>query len=529
MDIRLIDAPADERRARGASTASSGRPPRARTAAARRAASTATSRHGGHAARARRHLLLPVLLGGAGAHRLDQARRASTTSASGSTWRPADAFGVATFYAMLSLEPRPPRVVHVCDDLACRCRGSDELIAAARGAASARRVSSPADGSATWYRSPCLGQCDRAPAALRHGGRRASRRSTCSRRSASAMCSPPSTARRAGPAPRRRVAAGRATPALRLLRAGRRRRPDEPRRLPRARRLRRRSAARSRLAPRASSARSRTRSLLGRGGAAFPTGRQVGGRRAPAGAAPLRRLQRRRVRARAPSRIGVIMDGDPFALIEAMTIAGYATGCRAAATSTSAASTRWRTARSGEAIEEARRRGFLGPDVIGEGFAFEIEIRKGAGAYICGEETAIFNSIEGFRGEPRNKPPFPVVAGPLRQADCDQQRRDARQRPRDRARRRPGLRRRSAPRGRPGTKLFCVSGHVARPGVYEVPFGATLRRAARARGRRAGGRALQAVLLGGAAGGFVGPDELDLAADVRGRTRARHDARLRAS
>ena len=65
----------------------------------------------------------------------------------------------------------------------------------------------------------------------------------------------------------------------------------------------------------------------------------------------------------------------------------------------------------GDAIAEARRRGYLGDDVLGEGFAFDIEIRKGAGAYICGEETAIFNSIEGFRGEPRNKPPFPVDAG----------------------------------------------------------------------------------------------------------------------
>ena len=85
-------------------------------------------------------------------------------------------------------------------------------------------------------------------------------------------------------------------------------------------------------------------------------------------------------------------------------------------------------------------RGFLGDDVLGHGFAFDVEIRKGAGAYICGEETAIFNSIEGYRGEPRNKPPFPVDARPLRQADRRQQRRDARQRARHRARGRPGLR-----------------------------------------------------------------------------------------
>ena len=71
----------------------------------------------------------------------------------------------------------------------------------------------------------------------------------------------------------------------------------------------------------------------------------------------------------------------------------------------------------GEALAEARLRGFLGDDILGEGFSFDIEIRKGAGAYICGEETAIFNSIEGQRGEPRNKPPFPVVSGLFAQAD----------------------------------------------------------------------------------------------------------------
>src|SRR6185312_2940450 len=63
------------------------------------------------------------------------------------------------------------------------------------------------------------------------------------------------------------------------------------------------------------------------------------------------------------------------------------------------------------AVTLARRHGFLGEDIMGQGMRFDIELRKGAGAYICGEETALFNSIEGFRGEPRNKPPFPVDAG----------------------------------------------------------------------------------------------------------------------
>ena len=78
---------------------------------------------------------------------------------------PADAYGVATFYALLALEPRPPRVVHVCEDLACRCHGSEDLIAQLEERFGAEGELS-ADGSATWYRSPCLGRCDRAPAAM---------------------------------------------------------------------------------------------------------------------------------------------------------------------------------------------------------------------------------------------------------------------------------------------------------------------------------------------------------------------------
>jgi NADH-quinone oxidoreductase subunit F len=95
------------------------------------------------------------------------------------------------------------------------------------------------------------------------------------------------------------------------------------------------------------------------------------------------------------------MESDPFALIEAMTIAAYTIGCERG----------WlyirgeyplATRRLEGAIAQARRRGLLGPDVLGGGFSFDVELRRGAGAYICGEETALMNSIEGFRGEPRN-------------------------------------------------------------------------------------------------------------------------------
>ena len=118
----------------------------------------------GHAVREQRHLLLPALWA--------LQERSGWISPGGLNELcrrllipPADAYGVATFYAMLAVEPRPARVVHVCEDIACRCHGSDELIAQLEERFGGEGELS-ADGSATWYRSPCLGQCDRAPAAL---------------------------------------------------------------------------------------------------------------------------------------------------------------------------------------------------------------------------------------------------------------------------------------------------------------------------------------------------------------------------
>jgi NADH-quinone oxidoreductase subunit F len=145
---------------------------------------------------------------------------------------------------------------------------------------------------------------------------------------------------------------------------------------------------------------------------------------------------------------------------------------------------------------------------MAQGFRFDIELRRGAGAYICGEETALLNSIEGYRGEPRNKPPFPVQVGlfgkptvvnnvetlvnvleVIRHGGTT-----------------------FASIGTPastGTKLFCVSSCIARPGVYEVPFGTTLQTLLDLAGGLRQGRTLQAILLGGAAGTFLTPEQLD--------------------
>ena len=378
------------------------------------------------------------------AGRLDQRGRAELRLPAAHV-PPAEAYGVATFYAMFSTETAAATVVHVCDDIACRIAGAErrstrsladdrtprasasgvDLDAALPRPVRARARGVPPDGGsgAATCRSAAstVGRSSRSCTA-------APERRPRSRRHATA----PQTARRHD-ATRVAAAAPRASGVVD---------PDVARRLPGARRLRG-AAARAR-------ARARGRDPRGHGLEAararrrgVPDRREVEGRREQPVRPALLRLQRRRVRARARSRTASLMEEDPFAVVEAMTIAGLRDRRRSRASSTSAASTRCATERLEHAIEQARRRGFLGDDVMGEGFAFDIELRRGAGAYICGEETALFNSIEGKRGEPRNKPPFPVEQRPVRQADRHQQRRDAGQRargpPRSAARRSPRI------------------------------------------------------------------------------------------
>ncbi|MCL4170159.1 UNVERIFIED_CONTAM: hypothetical protein GTU68_020983, partial [Idotea baltica] len=244
--------------------------------------------------------------------------------------------------------------------------------------------------------------------------------------------------------------------------------------------------------------------LMGRGGAAFPTGIKWRAVAAESG-------QKYVVVNADESEPGtfkdrVLIENDPFALIEAMTIAGFATG----------ATKGWiyirgeyplATQRLEQAIIQARDAGFLGQGIARSSLEFDIEVRRGAGAYICGEETALFNSLEGFRGEPRQKPPFPTTNGLF-------DRPTAINNPEtlvnvldivvDGGAAYTAI----GTEGSAGSKLFCLSGHVARPGVYEVDFRATLGELIELAGGVIGD--LAAVMLGGAAGSFVGPDSLDM-------------------
>jgi NADH-quinone oxidoreductase subunit F len=416
---------------------------------------------------------------------------------------PAEAHGVASFYGLLSLEPRPRRVLRVCDDIGCRCRGALELIAALEAERPGGRARP--DDEALWVRSPCLGLCDHGPAALLTVAGEAPLERLFgpltpedARAVLAGDLAPSAAARRPPPQ------AG--DPALRLLaRAG----TSDPGSLD-AYRARGGYAALRRafdLGPEGVLREVLDSKLLGRGGAAFPTGRKW------------EAVARQPVRPHylvcnadesepGTFKDRVLMEDDPFAVLEAMTVAGYATGCELGVVYVRGEYP-LAAERLAHAIRRCRARGLLGADVMGRGARFDVEIRRGAGAYICGEETALFNSIEGFRGEPRNKPPFPVQAGLfgkptlVNNVETLVSALDAV------ARGGPAFARVGTEQST-GTKLFCLSGCVEAPGVYEVPFGATVRDLVRLAGGVRGGGRLQAVLLGGAAGGWIGPGELDL-------------------
>jgi NADH-quinone oxidoreductase subunit F len=256
--------------------------------------------------------------------------------------------------------------------------------------------------------------------------------------------------------------------------------------------------------------------LMGRGGAAFPTGRKWAAVAAQA-IEPHYLVCNADESEPGTFKDRVMLEGDPFAIVEAMTIEAFAVGAERGFLYLRGEYPLARRRLTG-AVDAARTAGLLGPDILGSGFGFDIEIRIGAGAYIVGEETALFESIEGGRPEPRNKPPFPVEVGLFGRPTAVNNVETLANVPlllRIGAEAYAGI----GTEGSRGPKLFCVSGRVARPGVYEADFGVTLREVIAMAGGVADGRGLQAVLLGGAAGVFVGLDRLPMPLTFEG-TRA---------
>ena len=248
--------------------------------------------------------------------------------------------------------------------------------------------------------------------------------------------------------------------------------------------------------------------LMGRGGAAFPTGwkweqvyRADSSHQTPYLVCNADESEPGTFKDR------VIMEEDPFLLIESMTIAGLAIGSQQAYLYIRGEYP-LAIERLSHAIDQARQRSFLGKQILGHDLKFDIEIQRGAGAYICGEETALFNSIEGYRGEPRNKPPYPTEAGLFGQPTVVNNVETLINIPGIVLQGGKAFASIGTP-GSTGTKLFCLSGRVHHPGLYEVPFGINLREIIELAGGVSGSGRLKAILLGGAAGTFLSPEELE--------------------
>jgi NADH-quinone oxidoreductase subunit F len=528
MDVKHLDAdPTPEERA--AVDARLGAPRSSWDGGTERTALDLHVAYGGKEARDQRHLLLPAL------QALQE--RVGWISEGGFAYvcerlsvPPADAWGVATFYMMLSVRPRAKRVLHVCDDIACKAKGADRVCAELESACGTpyghglhhSSTESAQSGDTVrideskggWTRSPCLGLCDVAPAGLL-----ISAGASLIERSIGGLTATSAVEAMRGIVPddvllncltqntqstqTLQTRVGYLGEPRLLKRVG----VVDPTSLDAYRKSGGYKALEKalKLGPEGVIKEVNEAKLLGRGGAAFPTGRKWDAVRTQP------EKTRYLICNADESEPGtfkdrVLLTADPFAIVEAMTIAAYAAGC-----------THGYVYIRGEyplgaeriqnAINQARKANLLGPGLGGPDFGFDIEVRRGGGAYICGEETAIFESIEGKRGEPRNKPPFPVQHGLFGKPTVVNNVETL-------ANVLPILLEGGANAAKigttqsAGTRLFCVSGHVARPGVYEVPMGVTLGDVMKLAGGATG--KLQAILLGGAAGAFVRPDEMDL-------------------
>jgi NADH-quinone oxidoreductase subunit F len=210
-----------------------------------------------------------------------------------------------------------------------------------------------------------------------------------------------------------------------------------------------------------------------------------------------------------------ILERDPHALIEGMLIAARAIDSRVGFVYIRGEYVQpWRIFSA--AVKEAYDAGLLGKNIGGSGFDFDVVIHRGAGAYICGEETGLISSLEGKKGWPKLKPPFPAIKGAFGQPTivnnvetlaCL-----------------PPIMTRGAEwfaglgtKTQGGTRLYSVSGHVARPGVVEAPVSVTLRALIYEHcGGMRGGRPLKAVVPGGSSAAILTPDEIDIPMDVDG-------------
>ncbi|MBV8372882.1 MAG: NADH-quinone oxidoreductase subunit NuoF [Candidatus Eremiobacteraeota bacterium] len=256
--------------------------------------------------------------------------------------------------------------------------------------------------------------------------------------------------------------------------------------------------------------------LRGRGGAGFPTGRKWSF--LPADKQPRYLVCNSDEAEPGTFKDHMLIEETPHLVLEGMFIASYAIACHHAFIYI-----RGEFKRGYEifcaALEQARQAGYVGKNVFGSGFDLELTVHRGAGAYICGEETALLNSLEGKRGEPRLKPPFPAVEGLYRMPTVVNNVETL-------AYLVPILEKGAEWFAAVGTerskgyKIVSVSGHVQRPGNYEIPLGTTVREIIELAGGLRPGRTLMAVQPGGGSSACIFEEHLDLPYDYENMTKA---------
>jgi NADH-quinone oxidoreductase subunit F len=405
----------------------------------------------------------------------------------------ANVYGVTEFYEMFHTRPVGRKIIRICQDAPCALAGGDSLLQHVCRHLGVEPGQTSDDGQYTVEPVRCLGLCDRAPAALvnleRHGP---------------VDPTQPETLLDGTPADERLAVGGLVKLALSNVGV------MDPTRLEEYIAQGGLAALRKGLltmSPAQVLQEVKDSKLVGRGGAAFPTGiKWEFARRNPGPRYVICNADESEPGA---FKDRVLMDGDPFRVVEGLILACYAAGASHAFIYVRGEHRRGYE-RFTNAVSQMEAAGYLGREILGQDFDCRIQVRRGAGAYICGEETALMESIEGKRGFPRLRPPFPTDVGlwgrPTVINNVETLAKVA-----------PiilhGAHWYNA-LGTPesaGTKLFAVSGSVLRPGVYEVPFGVPLRHLIfdLAGGLRRD-RHIQAILTGGAAGTFLTTEHLDV-------------------
>ena len=405
---------------------------------------------------------------------------------------PARAFGVASFYSMLALKPKPYNIVRVCDGPVCWLKGSNLIH---------QELYNLLEQHPDWglERSSCLGLCDRAPAALVNDEQTGPLNETKLGDMLAGWRGANQDYAQSRPGELRVILKnmGQVTPssiesaldrgAYCGLGTALSRTPD------------------------AVLAEIEESGLTGRGGAGFPVGRKwrfvAQANRSPKyiicnadESEPLIFKDR------------VLIDSNPHQILEGMAIAGYATGASEAFIYIRGEYISQANLLE-HAIHQAEEIGWLGNNIAGSSFSFHVHVHCGAGAYICGEETALIESLEGKPGEPRVRPPYPPAYGYMGMPTLVNNVESYAAAPAIICNGASWFRSLSN-YSTPGTKVYMILGHVNRPGIFEAPFGITLRRVIdEFGGGMRPGSEFRFALTGGAAGTLAPPEVLDIPID----------------